>query len=242
MKINCRIPALAVCCIMGLFCSLLLGLLCPRKTYMLGDCCSLLNWLQKYVVSLWKLPTEVEVALERHYLKLCNEQVYGNGNIWFLGGFHLCYMSRKVTHTRIVSIIHGHNSTVHSITCVFLWMWHGQLVSWGHLCSLFLPKRITLMTYFSSLKNTIKLSCADQQTERSIQRVRREISRAAMMWFKVAVVVAAVLVQLSGNKSHIFNCNIPCRKGKSAMAVTNDDIMFPGRTRAQTCCHLPDRR
>ena len=33
-----------------------------------------------------------------------------------------------------------------------------------------------------------------------------------MMWSKVAVVVAAVMVQLSGNMSHIFYFNILCRK------------------------------
>ena len=33
-----------------------------------------------------------------------------------------------------------------------------------------------------------------------------------MMWFKVAVVVAAVMVQLSGNMSHIFNFYIFCHR------------------------------
>ena len=55
----------------------------------------------------------------------------------------------------------------------------------------------------------------------------RKISRAAAMWFKVAVVVAAVLVQLSGNMSHIFNFNILCRKqAKYKSGLLNKDTIL----------------
>ena len=45
------------------------------------------------------------MALERNYLKLCNEYVYGNGNILFLDGLRLYYVQES--NTCIVWIIRG---------------------------------------------------------------------------------------------------------------------------------------
>ena len=44
----------------------------------------------------------------------------------------------------------------------------------------------------------------DIQTARSFQRSRKKVGQATIMWLKVAVIIAAALIQLSGRVSQIF--------------------------------------